>query len=65
LRCGASDQGFLPDIRLLHGPGFYATDYGWGEQKREATTPTGDNVKASDKGAKRTDAKTTKKSEPG
>jgi predicted nucleic acid-binding Zn ribbon protein len=64
LRCGASDQGLLPDIRLLHGPGFYATDYGQGEQKPETTTPSGDRGKASDKGAKRTDAKTTKKTEP-
>jgi len=46
------------------GPGFYATDPGQGEQKPGATTPTGDSGKASDKDAKKTEAKTTKKSEP-
>jgi putative FmdB family regulatory protein len=54
---------FYPISVSFTGPGFYATDYGQGEQKPEATSPTG-SVKASDKGAKKTDAKTTKRSEP-
>jgi putative FmdB family regulatory protein len=64
--CGAAPvtRVFYPISVSFTGPGFYATDYGQGEQKPEATTPAGDSVKASDKGAKKTDAKTTKKSEP-
>ena len=64
--CGAAPltRVFYPISVSFTGPGFYATDYGRGEQKPEATVPTGDSVKASDKGAKTTDAKATKKSEP-
>jgi putative FmdB family regulatory protein len=64
--CGAAPvtRVFYPISVSFTGPGFYATDYGRGEQKPEATTPTGDSVKASAKAAKKTDAKTTKKPEP-
>jgi putative FmdB family regulatory protein len=55
---------FYPISVSFTGQGFYATDYGQGEQKPETTAPTGDGVKASDKAAKKTDAKATKKSEP-
>ena len=63
--CGAApvSRVFYPISTSFTGTGFYSTDYGQGEQKPEATTPTGDSVKASDKDAKKTDAKTTKKSE--
>jgi putative FmdB family regulatory protein len=64
--CGAAPvtRVFYPISVSFTGPGFYATDYGQGEQKPEATTSTGDSVKASDTGAKKTDAKTTKTTEP-
>ena len=64
--CGAAPvtRVFYPISVSFTGPGFYATDYGRSEQKPEATAPTGDSVKASDKGAEKTDAKPTKKSEP-
>jgi putative FmdB family regulatory protein len=64
--CGAAPvtRVFYPISVSFTGPGFYATDYGRGEQKPEATASTGDSVKASDKPAKKTDAKTTKKPKP-
>ena len=46
------------------GKGFYATDYGKGQQKSEAVASGGDGVKASDDGAGKTDEKATKKSQP-
>jgi len=64
LQCDASDEGLLPDIGLLHGRGLLRDRLWPGEQKPGATTPTGDSGKASDKDAKKTEAKTRKKSEP-
>jgi putative FmdB family regulatory protein len=63
--CGAApvSRVFYPISTSFTGTGFYSTDYGQGEQKPEATAPADDSVKASDKDAKKTDAKTTKKSE--
>jgi putative FmdB family regulatory protein len=63
--CGAAPVTtvFYPIAVSFTGPGFYATDYGQGEQKPEATSPTGESVKAPDKAATKTAAKTTKKSE--
>ena len=54
---------FYPISISFTGTGYYSTDYGQGEQKPEATAPADESVKASDKDAKKTDAKTTKKSE--
>ena len=64
--CGTAPvtRVFYPIAVSFTGSGFYATDYGQREQKPEATAPAGDSVKASDKSAKKTDAKTTKKSNP-
>ena len=65
--CGAAPvtRGLDPIAISFTGSGFYATDYGQGEQKPETTAPDGDTVKAPDKGDKQADQKTTKKSEPG
>jgi putative FmdB family regulatory protein len=63
--CGAEPvtRVFYPISVSFTGSGFYATDYGQGEQKPEATAPVGDGAKAPDKGAKTTDEKTTKNPE--
>ena len=55
--CGAApvNRVFYPISVSFTGSGFYATDYGRGEQKSEAATSDGDGVKASDDGAKKTD----------
>jgi predicted nucleic acid-binding Zn ribbon protein len=55
--CGATPVHFT-------GAGFYATDYGRSGQRREAPAYAGDSVKTSDDGAKKTDEKSTKTSEP-
>jgi putative FmdB family regulatory protein len=64
--CGATpvSRVFYPISISFTGKGFYATDYGQGEQKPEATASGGNGVKASDDGARKTDEKTTKKSQP-
>ena len=64
--CGATpvSRVFYPISVSFTGKGFYATDYGQGEQKPEAAASSGDDVKASGDGAKKTDEKTTKKSLP-
>jgi putative FmdB family regulatory protein len=64
--CGAAPvtRVFHPIAISFTGSVFYATDYGQREQKPEATAPVGDSVKEPDKGDKKTDQKTTKKSEP-
>ena len=64
--CGATpvSRVFSPIAISFTGKGFYATDYGQGEQKPEAAASGGDGVKASDDGARKTDEKTTKKSQP-
>jgi putative FmdB family regulatory protein len=55
---------FYPIAVSFTGSGFYATDYGRGEQKPEASAAAGDGLKASDEGAKKTGEKTTNKAEP-
>ena len=55
---------FYPISVSFTGPGFYATDYGQGEQKPESTSPPNDSAKTPDKRARKTDEKTTKKPEP-
>ena len=64
--CGAAPVigVFYPVSISFKGSGFYATDYGRGKQKSEAAASDGDGVKASDDGAKKTDEKSTKKTEP-
>ena len=64
--CGAApvSRVFYPISTSFTGTGFYSTDYGQGEQKTEATTPTGDSAKVGDKGAKKAGEKTAKKPEP-
>jgi putative FmdB family regulatory protein len=64
--CSAApiNRVFYPISVSFTGPGFYATDYGQGEQKPEAATPTGDSVKTSDDTATKTDKKPTKKDDP-
>ena len=64
--CGADSVSrvIYPISTSFTGPGFYSTDYGQGEQKPEAATPTGDSVKVQDNGAKKTDENTTKFPKP-
>jgi putative FmdB family regulatory protein len=64
--CGAApvSRVFYPISVSFTGSGFYATDYGRGEQKPEAASSTGDSVKTSDDSAKKTDEKSTKKADP-
>jgi putative FmdB family regulatory protein len=64
--CGAApvSRVFHPISTSFTGTGFYSTDYGQGEQKPEPATPAGDSIKASDKGATKTDEKSAKKPEP-
>lgn len=72
--CGAAPvtRVFYPISISFTGSGFYATEYGRGEQKPEAgleqksdaAGPVGDGVKTSANAAKKTDEKSTKKSEP-
>ena len=71
--CGAAPviRVFYPISISFTGSGFYATDYGRGEQKSEAgeqnsdaAAPIGDGVKESANVAKKTDEKGAKKSEP-
>ena len=71
--CGAApvNRVFFPISVSFTGSGFYATDYGQGEQKPEAdeqksdaAAPAGDGAKESANGAKKTDEKGAKKSEP-
>ena len=64
--CGAApvSRVFYPISTSFTGSGFYSTDYGQGEQKPEATAPTGDSGKVGDKGAKKIDENTAKKPEP-
>lgn len=71
--CGAAPvvRVFYPISVSFTGTGFYATDYGQGEQKPEAgeqksdAAPTvGDDAKASANDANKTDKKSSKKSEP-
>jgi putative FmdB family regulatory protein len=64
--CGAApvNRVFYPISTSFTGTGFYSTDYGQGEQKREPTTPADDSAKTSDQRAKKTDENTTKKPEP-
>jgi putative FmdB family regulatory protein len=64
--CGAApvSRVFYPISISFTGSGFYATDYGQGEQKPEPTAPASDSVKVLDKGAKKTDEKTTKEPQP-
>ena len=64
--CGAApvNRVFYPISVSFTGSGFYATDYGRGEQKPEAAASTGDSVKTSDDSAKKTDEKSTKKADP-
>ena len=54
---------FYPISISFTGKGFYATDYGKGEQKTEAPASSEDVVKASDEGARKTEDRTTKRSE--
>jgi putative FmdB family regulatory protein len=63
--------GAVPIQRIFHpisvsftGSGFYATDYGRGEQKPEETASSGDGVKTPDDSGKKTDEKDTKKPDP-
>jgi predicted nucleic acid-binding Zn ribbon protein len=64
--CGAApvNRVFYPISTSFTGTGFYSTDYGQGEQKPETTAPADDSAKSSDKGAKKTDEKTTNTPEP-
>ena len=64
--CAAApvNRVFYPISVSFTGSGFYATDYGRGERKREAAASTGDSVKTSDDSAKKTDEKSTKKADP-
>ncbi len=66
LVCGAApvSRVFYPISTSFTGSGFYSTDYGQDEQKPESKTSADESVKVVDKGAKKTDAKTTKKLEP-
>ena len=59
--CGAApvSRVFYPISTSFTGTGFYSTDYGQGEQKPESTAPPSD--KTSDKRARKTDERTTKK----
>jgi putative FmdB family regulatory protein len=64
--CGAApvSRVFYPISTSFTGTGFYSTDYGQGEQKPESTAPASDRAKTSDKRARKTDEKTTKKPKP-
>ena len=62
--CGSApvSRVFYPISTSFTGTGFYSTDYGQGEQKPESTAPPSENT--SDKRARKTDEKTTKKPDP-
>jgi putative FmdB family regulatory protein len=63
--CGAApvSRVFYPISTSFTGTGFYSTDYGRAEQKPEPTAPASDSAKTSDKRARKTDDRTTKKPE--
>ncbi len=64
--CGAApvSRVFYPISTSFTGSGFYSTDYGKGEQKRETATCAGNGGKPSDEPPKKTDENTTQKPKP-
>lgn len=64
--CGAApvSRVFYPISTSFTGTGFYSTDDGQGEQKPESTIRASDSADTSDKRARKSDEKSTKKSEP-
>jgi putative FmdB family regulatory protein len=63
--CGATpiQRMFHPISTSFTGSGFYATDYGRGEEKSKTEAAADDSVKTSDDSAKKTDEKGAREAE--